>query len=226
MKIGILQTGRSPEDLRDGFGDYDAFFRRLLAGEGFDFVTYAVLDGELPASPQDADGWLVTGSRHSVYEGLPWIAPLENFLRAAYAASIPIVGICFGHQILAQALGGKVEKFSGGWSVGAVPYTDADGHCDTLLAWHQDQVVTQPEEAEVTLTADTCQFAGLRYGDKAITFQPHPEFTPDFLTELVEARRSLVGDQVAKTALSSLAESQPATARFAREIADFFRNRD
>ena len=82
----------------------------MLALSGFAFQTYPVLDGILPPDVLACDGWLITGSRHSAYEDLPWIAPLEGFLRAAYAAKVPIVGVCFGHQILAQALGGKVEK--------------------------------------------------------------------------------------------------------------------
>ncbi|MFW2545609.1 hypothetical protein ACN2XU_23545 [Primorskyibacter sp. 2E107] len=97
MKIGILLTGRTVETLPAEHGDYDAMFRALLDGRGFQFQTYAVLDGELPPSIDAADGWLVTGSKHGVYEDLPWIAPLEDFLRQVYAGGQPIVGICFGH---------------------------------------------------------------------------------------------------------------------------------
>ena len=103
----------------DQTGDYDALFRDLLAGHGFDFVTFAVLDGEFPASVEDADAWLITGSRHGVYEDHDWIPPLEALIRKIDARRLPLVGVCFGHQIIAQALGGKVEKFKGGWSVGA-----------------------------------------------------------------------------------------------------------
>ncbi len=101
MKIGILQAGRSPEELRDRHGDYDDMFRRFLDGQGFEFVTYPVLDGVLPNSVDDAEGWLVTGSKFGVYEDHDWIPPLEDFLRQAYAQAVPIVGIYFGHQILA-----------------------------------------------------------------------------------------------------------------------------
>lgn len=117
MKIGILQTGRSPESIRAKHGDYNEFFERYLSGRGFTFENYEALEGELPQDPHDAQGWLITGSRFGVYEDHPWIKPLETFLQDAFKAGVPIFGVCFGHQILAQALGGKVEKFRDGWSV-------------------------------------------------------------------------------------------------------------
>ena len=140
MKIGILQTGRSPESTVQKHGDYDAFFKRYLEGRGFDFVTYAVVDGEFPKTPQCADGWLITGSRFGVYEDHNWITPLEEFLRETFVAERPIFGVCFGHQILAQALGGKVEEFSGGWSVGPTTYESRQFGNQKMIAWHQDQV--------------------------------------------------------------------------------------
>lgn len=123
MKIGILLAGYTPDKLLEKHGDYDTMFQRLLEGHGFEFVTYPVLDDVLPADAHAADGWLITGSKFSTYDEHSWISPLEYFLRAAYDSAVPIVGICFGHQILAQALGGKVEKFSGGWSGGVIRFT-------------------------------------------------------------------------------------------------------
>ena len=102
MQIGILQTGLAPEMLAPKMGDYPDMFARLLDGNGFTFRTYRVVEGEFPASVTDCDGWLITGSRHGVYEDHPWIAPLEQFIRDAYAAHVPMVGICFGHQIVAH----------------------------------------------------------------------------------------------------------------------------
>ena len=118
MKIGILQTGRSPETLQKNFGDYNDLFMKLFKQQDFEFTTYAVIDSIFPKNPTEMDAWLITGSRHGAYEKLAWIPPLENFIRSAYKAKVPIVAICFGHQILAQALGGKVEKFKGGMKCG------------------------------------------------------------------------------------------------------------
>ncbi|MDD7972925.1 type 1 glutamine amidotransferase [Roseinatronobacter alkalisoli] len=221
MKIGILQTGRTPVELRAKHGDYDDLFRAFLAGQGFTFETFAVLDGVLPAGPNDADGWLITGSRFGVYEGHPWIAPLESFLRAVYAKGVPIIGVCFGHQILAQALGGKVEKFSGGWSVGATQY-DTDTGSKRIMAWHQDQVTQPPKDARVAGHTDFCENAILVYGDKALTMQPHPEFTPEFMVDLLDARGVVLPPETAQSARKGMS-AELATEDIADMFAEFLR---
>lgn len=222
MKIGILQTGRSPDELRAEFGDYDGLFRRLLAGRGFEFETWPVLDGVFPPGPEAADGWLITGSRFGVYEDHPWIAPLEDLIRAIHAAGGPLVGICFGHQIVAQALGGRVAKYDGGWAVGAQAYETPGGR-DCLLAWHQDQVIEKPAAAEVVGTSDFCRYAALRYDDRALTFQAHPEFTPAFLRALIGARRQVLPPALADTALAGLDGCALSTAPYADLIAGFLK---
>ena len=132
MKIGILQTGKSPEQLEPAFGDYGSMFERMLEGRGFEFTIYDILEMNFPASIDDQSGWIITGSRYGSYEDHPWIPPLETLIRDLHAAKAPMIGVCFGHQIIAQALGGKVEKYAGGWSVGRVEY-DADGGKIPLL---------------------------------------------------------------------------------------------
>ena len=208
MKLGILQTGRAPEDMAQVHGDYDDLFKQLLAARGFEFVTYLVLDGVLPSAPEACDGWIITGSRFGVYEDHAWIPPLEDFIRQSYSVGVPIVGVCFGHQIIAQALGGKVEKFSGGWSCGAVTYSGIKSNqaSYTVMAWHQDQVVSLPQDAEVIGRSDFCPYAMLAYGDKVLSIQPHPEFSADFLSDLLAARSHLLPDEIVTLAHSSLAE--------------------
>ena len=220
MKIGILQTGEAPEALRD-MGDYPDLFVRLLQGHGFDFAIYPVLHGQFPASVHDCDGWLITGSRHGAYEDHPWIPPLEDFIRASYAAGVPMVGVCFGHQIIAQAMGGKVEKFVGGWSAGATDY-DFNGQKMRLNAWHQDQVTRKPDSATVVASNDFCQNAALLYDDRSFTVQAHPEFGPDFLQGLIEKRgKGLVPDAVLSAAASRLAETLD-NSSMADRIAKFY----
>lgn len=224
MKIGILQTGRSPDSIREKHGDYDEFFKRYLDGRGFEFVTYAVLDGEFPASPDDADGWLITGSRFGAYEDHDWIPPLEEFLRATFAAKKPIFGVCFGHQILAQALGGKVEKFEGGWSVGPIAYESELFGDQKIIAWHQDQVTQRPEMATVVGASDFCENAILVYGDQALTIQPHPEFTADFMGDLLESRGKILPQDIRDAAVA--AKDDPLTRdSFADTVEAFFKKK-
>ncbi len=224
MKIGILQTGQSPDELRSDHGDYDTFFVDLLSGRGFEFETYKVLYGELPDDANMADGWIVTGSKFSVLEDHTWIKPLERFLQNAFHLDVPIVGICFGHQVLAQALGGKVEKHQDGWAVGPKAYQTSSGKKLRQLAWHQDQVTQVPASATVLAGNDFCQNAYLAYGDKAFTMQPHPEFTPAFMQDLVAARRSVLPTDIADSAMNSLGDPRPLD-NFAHQLETFLKTR-
>ena len=222
MKIGILQTGLAPEALAPEMGDYPDMFARLLDGHGFTFRTYKVVEGEFPAHVTDCDGWLITGSRHGVYEDHPWIPPLEAFIRDSFAAHVPMVGVCFGHQIIAQAMGGKVERYAGGWAVGATDY-DFGGQKLTLNAWHRDQVVQAPANAKVIASNDFCTNAALLYDDRALTVQAHPEFRPEFVDGLMKTRgKGLVPDEVMAEATTKLgAPLQDKT--MAARIAAFFK---
>lgn len=222
MKIGILVAGHAPEEMQPDYGDYGQIFSRLLGGHGFTFDIYNVVDNEFPVSAESADGWLVTGSKHGAYEDHDWIPPLEDLLRAAYAKSVPIIGICFGHQVLAQALGGKVVKFDGGWSVGATEYQMADKSV-TLNAWHQDQVTVLPKDATVIGHTDFCKNAFLSYGDRALTFQPHPEFEAGFIGDLMKIRgRGLIPDEILNHAKSQL-EKPNSNSVIVDQITTFFK---
>ena len=204
MKIGILMTGHAVPEVLESLGDYDSFFARLLDGHGFDFIAYDCEGGVIPDSPDECDGWLITGSKHGAYEDHPWIPPLEAFIRKVYASDRPLVGICFGHQVIAQALGGKVAKYDGGWSVGQTTY-DIEGQTLGLNAWHQDQVVDLPAEAEVIGSSDFCANAALVYGDKIYTIQPHPEFGADMIDFLVKYRGpGVVPDAILEDAANRL----------------------
>ncbi|SNY90187.1 GMP synthase - Glutamine amidotransferase [Cohaesibacter sp. ES.047] len=219
--LGILETGRPPEELADGYPSYAEMFARMVgatAPDHWDYQTYCPLDGELPASPTDCQAWLITGSKFGAYEDYPWIHALKDFIAKAYQAGVPMVGICFGHQILAESLGGKVLKSDKGWGVGRHGYhwqgeapdwmaaTDLGDKDDfSILAFHQDQVVTQPPEAKVIASSEFCEYAALAYGDQVISFQGHPEFGPEFVADLIESRRDAVlGDDVADLAMTSL----------------------
>lgn len=210
MRIGILKTGQSPEVLRGELGDYDTMFETLLAGRDFDFVSYHVEAMQFPASVHEAEGWLVTGSRHGVYEDHAFIPPLEDFIRRAYREHVPLVGICFGHQIIAQALGGKVEKYAGGWAIGAQDY-DFEGEQITLNAWHQDQVVERPEGARPIASNGFCENAALVYDDRALTVQGHPEFGDDVIAGLIAHRSSTIPAELVERARDRMSGAGPSS---------------
>ena len=208
MKLAFLETGAPPEPLIGAFGRYPAMFERLL-GPGFDFEAYDVQAGELPRHATDHDAYLVTGSAAGVYEPLPWVDDLKTFL-AASKGRAKLVGICFGHQIMAAAFGGHVEKDEKGWGVGLhnYPIVQREPWMDeasivSVPASHQDQVVLPPPQAEVIASSLFTPYAGLAWRDQpAISFQFHPEFQPDYAKALIEARRDRLPDPDA--ALASL----------------------
>ena len=222
MRIGILQCGQSPAQLKDELGDYPDMFVRLLDGRGFTFRTWHVEGMEFPADVHEAEGWLLTGSRHGAYEDHDFIPPLEDFIRQAHSAGVPMVGICFGHQIIAQALGGKVVKHPDGWAVGAQDY-DFGGKPVTLNAWHQDQVVSRPEGAEVAGRSDFCRNAALIYGDRAFTVQAHPEFDDAFVQGLMDTRaRGVVPQDLLDRAAARMGQAGDASG-IADRIEAFFK---
>ena len=222
MRIGILQCGQSPAQLKRDLGDYPDMFVRLLAGRGFDFTTWHVEGMEFPQDIHDADGWLLTGSRHGAYEDHAFIPPLEDFIRRVHDAGVPMVGICFGHQIIAQALGGTVVKHPGGWAVGAQDY-DFGGQPVTLNAWHQDQVVALPPGAEVAGRNAFCENAALIYGDRAFTVQAHPEFRDDFIQGLMDTRaKGVVPDDLLAGAAARMGQADGASL-LADRIEAFFK---
>ena len=210
--VGILETGVPPTDLAERFGRYDAMVRRMLGG-GFGFRTYAVRDGELPAAPDAHPAYVITGSSAGVYDDLPWIAPLQDFIRAAHGRA-RMVGLCFGHQVMAEALGGRVEKSDKGWGLGlhgyqvdhAEPWMDGASRV-AVAASHQDQVVEAPPGATVLLSSAFTPHAALLYaGGDAVSFQFHPEFERGMAEALVELRRPRLPDPAeADRMLASLA---------------------
>lgn len=225
MRIGILQCGPVPPDLEPTHGPYGAMMRRLVP-EGAEVTLYDVTAGDLPAKPTDADAWMLTGSPAGVYDDLPWIPPLLDFLRVARGRA-KIIGICFGHQAMAQAWGGSVVKSPKGWGIGLhryevmaeAPWINEAAPVQ-VPASHQDQVVEAPPGARVILASEFTPFAGLDYGD-AISFQCHPEFTPDFCVDLLETRRERFG-AATDTAIASLAAPHD-SARVAGWIGAFLR---
>lgn len=215
MKIGILATGITPDELIEQFDSYSNMFMKLFSRNGYEFQydVYDVREGIFPESENDCDAWLITGSKFNVYQNLDWMIKLKALIIDIHASQRPLVGICFGHQIIAEAFGGKVDKYPGGWGVGLHAY-ELTGECDfiddgasafTINAMHQDQVLVKPENAEVFAQSDFCAYAGLIYDDRILTFQAHPEFTLEYEDALVEARKGpVVPTETAEEGLKTL----------------------
>ena len=223
-KIGVLITGHVREELVEAYGEYGSFFEKLIGRDGFEFQDYFVVDQEFPKSIDECDAYVLSGSAHGAYEDHAFIPPLEDFIREAYAANTLLVGICFGHQVMAQALGGKVVKFGGGWGLGVHDYKIDLGNGPEPIrinAVHQDQVVELPKDAKVIGSSPFCENAAIIYQGKAISFQPHPEFNPDFMNDLIEVRRGLTfSDELSNEAIETLGTSVD-NDRIAAYIRDF-----
>lgn len=216
MKLTIIQTGDVPAALRPQFGAYPPMFERMFheAGHAFDYDTVAVFDGAAFPDPAALDGILITGSAAGVYDSYAWLEPLRDFIRSAYAAETPMLGICFGHQIMADALGGDVRKSEKGWGLGRHTYEvrarpgflATDLPALSIACSHQDQVIVPPKEAETFLGSEFTPNAGLVYRNgKALSLQPHPEFLDDYTMALAELRRGKAPDAVVDTAVASVA---------------------
>ena len=201
MKIAILQTGDVAANLLAKFGDYPNMFFSLFKNvektkHTFSWTVFDVRKEKYPASPYDADGYLITGSRHGAYEPLTWIKPLSDYICLLRATRRPLIGICFGHQIIAQALGGRVEKSKKGWGVGRHEWplirhenwmTPAASKL-RLMAFHQDQVMKLPLGARRLAGNAFCPNAAYAIGRKILGIQGHPEFSPEFTSALLQKR--------------------------------------
>lgn len=211
MKLGIIETGAPPSGLDARFGDYPAMFRRLL-GAGYEYRTFDAIAGQLPDHPQACAAYVITGSPASAYEDAAWIAGLKGFLQAARGQA-GLVGVCFGHQIMAEAFGGKVIKSPHGWGIGLhsyevrapQPWMDQVAQV-RAPASHQDQVVELPDGAAVVAGSDFCPYGMLAWTDQpAISIQLHPEFEPAYAKALIDSRRSKrIGEEEASQAIASL----------------------
>lgn len=235
MKLTILQTGDVPAPLRPQFGPYARMFERMFdaTGQGFSYDVVPVSDGAPLPDPSKLDGVVITGSAAGVYDDFPWLDPLRDFIRRAYTQNTLMLGVCFGHQIMADALGGDVRKSEKGWGIGRHTYSVKTRpgfmrNAPQTLAVacsHQDQVIVAPREAEVILASDFTPNAGLAYRNgAALSFQPHPEFLDDYTLALAELRRGKAPDAVVDRALASI--TTPSQSRdVGGYIGQFFKGR-
>ncbi|MBV9559345.1 MAG: type 1 glutamine amidotransferase [Bradyrhizobium sp.] len=231
--ITLIEAGIVGEPNRARYGSFPQMFERLIGAEDdstlFDVIS--VIGGEALPDPATLEAILITGSPAGVYDELDWIAPLEAFVRAAHARSIPMVGVCFGHQLMAQALGGMVRKSEKGWGIGRHVYDVAagngviEGERIAIAASQQDQVIEPPPDSRTILSSDFTPHAGLLYGDgTALSVQPHPEFDVGFAHVCCDIRKGRAPDALIASAKASLAEPMD-NARLGRAMARFLKPR-
>ncbi|MDQ1402392.1 MAG: hypothetical protein QOG03_708 [Actinomycetota bacterium] len=214
MRIGLLECDVIAEKLRPIAGGFPEMFGGLLAGPlpDAELISYDLYGGHVPASPKDCDAWVCTGSRASAYDDEEWIANLSGFVREIHDQGSPFVGICFGHQVLARALGGTVEKAPGGWGAGVHQldvvveprWMDPALVRPNLLFMHQDQVTSLPDGATLLARTDHCPIAMFELGSM-VGLQAHPEFTPGFVAALLDDRIERIGAAGVEAAHRSLA---------------------
>lgn len=208
MRIGLLQCDALNPAVSSVAGDYPQLIARLLSAD-VELVGYRADLDQLPTETDECAGWIVSGSRRSVYENLPWMLELGSFVDAVIDTEVPLVGLCFGHQLIGSRLGAPVEHI--GWRLGMQRYRlldgaalDADGALLDLIAVHQDQVTELPDGAELVATSSGCPIAGFGVGRRLLTMQPHPEFTPAVTRAILASNPTRFGDATAQQALDSL----------------------
>lgn len=229
MRLGILKADAVLPHLATRFGEYPDMFQRVLsaADPSLTYQTYDVEHGSLPASLDECDGWLITGSRRSVYEQVPWIERLGELTRELVAQRRKLVAVCFGHQMVAHVMGGQTARAPHGWTVGVqehridAPFPwDPGTQSVRMIHTHQDQVMELPPGA-TRVGGNALVPNGLyRIGDHVMSFQGHPEFAPGYARELYDGRRPILGEETWRTATDSLAGPDDSAA-LSRAVAAF-----
>lgn len=217
MKIGIITCGHVDPSLASYHGQYFDMIAASLyeVNNQLEFVDYDATRGELPSLDQCV-GFIITGSVHNAYDNDPWIVELVSWIRRCEAIRRPLVGICFGHQIIARALGGTVMKSEKGWGLGSYTanvsvqkkWMNLSMDSVRMLVSHQDQVVTVPKGMKVIAGNDFCPNFMLAKDNHIFTVQGHPEFSSEFTGKLVEKRREIIGSAHAEDAFRQLNKPQ------------------
>lgn len=213
MHIGILQTDTVRPEKQAEHGDYPDMFKRLLsaADPTLTFATYNIQAQEFPEKINDCDAYIITGSKWSVYDDEPWIHALIAYVQKLHQAKKKVLGICFGHQMLAHALGGRTAKSEKGWGLGVretrifktKPWMQPSLNALNLMFLHQDQVVDLPPNADLLCGNEFCPHGMFQLDDHILAIQAHPEFTKGYLEWLMKTRAQCVGEEALTHALAT-----------------------
>lgn len=216
MRLAILETDILRDALRPRYEGYGRMFVELFERVGVDWemTVYSVINGAYPQRLDDYDGFLITGSQQDAFADTDWIVQLRQFVQQLYREGRPLVGICFGHQLLAHALGGEAGRASAGWGLGVMEFQveqsaaflDSDEPVKLIVS-HQDQVLRIPDEAQVLLRNDFCPLAAFYIPGRVLALQGHPEFSVEYARALLAYRR----EQISREHLDRVESSFGAT---------------
>jgi len=219
LRIGILECDHVDPVLVDQYGDYHEMFANLVyvQDKNIEFSIYDLTVGQLPIDLNACDAYIITGSTYGVYEDIPWIPKAKHLVKRLYAERIPTVGICFGHQLIAESLGGKVIKAEDKgrglgvqtWEIKSFPawMGDATDVNISLNACHQDQVIKMPDNSDLIVSSAFCPIAGFQTGSM-LGIQGHPEFDYDFTKYLFDKYNDTL-DEESKSEASESLKKQP-----------------
>jgi GMP synthase-like glutamine amidotransferase len=210
MKIGLLECDHIAPQYHLIAKDYSDMFQAFLPT--VTFKLFDVCNGEFPESIDECDGWMCTGSKYSVYDEIDWITKLKSFVRDLYDNQRKFVGVCFGHQLLAEALGGKVRKNEKGWCVGVHEFEVCrqtnwmrPGHLNfNLLMMCQDQVFELPKGGSILAQSIDCKIGMMKVGETMMSIQAHPEFSKEYTQALMSDRVERIGISAVNKGLQSL----------------------
>ena len=214
MKIGLLKCDFVVSEFRGIDGGIPEMIHRLLDAASVEaqLRVYRVWEGELPGTTGECDAWLTSGSRASVFEDEEWIRDFGEFVQALNADKRKIVGICFGHQMIAQTLGGEVRRSERGWGIGVQqmsiveeqPWMRPPMDSCRMLFTHQDQVEVLPSGARHLGSTEHCPNAMFAVDDHILSIQAHPEYSRPYLRALIESREAIIDPITYKAGLASL----------------------
>lgn len=238
MKIGILKVDSVLPEFRNRHGDYPQMLVQILQRNSMQdkrklrFKTFDVEKGDYPTHVDDFDGYIIPGSRKSVYDKDYWIEALKEFVIALDAKKKKLVGVCFGHQLIAEVLGGKTERCDRGWGVGVHEtqihnppwFTQNQPKTCSLTVSHRDQVSILPNRAELIASNKFCPHSMYVIEKHIFSMQGHPEFTLQYAMDLLKARREILGESTYNNALKSFSISTDRNA-VAAWIVEFFLTR-
>jgi len=214
MKLGILICDQVQEKLQPKFGDYPKMFNDLLqrVNETIEIYYYSAFNHELPTDIDECDAYITSGSRWGVNDDKLWIRELEEFIRKLYLAEKKFVGICFGHQLIAKALGGRVDNSAKGWGIGIAVSDVIDRQSWmtptknklALVVSHQDQITKLPPQSQVLLSNEFCPYSMIKVGPNFLGLQGHPEFSRQYSKALMNFRRDRIDAAMIDNAISTL----------------------